>query len=429
MVTDQAGHTEDGMRWPAALALPLIRGVAGVCTAPVSMPTGPGGQDLGRPPYHFAVRLAMQLYFQHLEAFNSLRASSLDPKSLALWGSCWFCLGSPFCGPLVGGLCCWVCVLALLLWLCGTPYVGCCDKCVRSEIFMWCLFEVFLRCCFLVACLVWQLLLSTILASSCGLELSHPPTLPCVNSLGGWIGGLPLIYCRTCAHRILNESGFRPMLASHWLGPGKSCQTRIDSSVKHDSCHVAVRLCNMKGEFDDVDSDVLGRLVLNVSVCQSVTCLAPTVDTGWLALMSNFPRLQNNPQFNLGYFHCNDVLLGRLSFWCQTEAPFHFDARLAMPVYFQRLESFVHSFRLVPVYLSDLHWIQCRAWFISCWCQTLQFPWKESWMMLILMSWAGWFWTCLSVSLAVSHVSSTNLGRWVACITVRLPKTPKLSTV
>ena len=72
--------------------------------------------------------------------------------------------------------------------------------------------------------------------------------------------------------------------------------------------------------------------------------------------------------------------------------------------------------------LSDLHWLQCQAWFISWCCQTLQFPWKESWMMLILMSWAGWFWMCLSVSLAVchGHVSSTNLGHWMSLIHVRL---------
>ena len=72
--------------------------------------------------------------------------------------------------------------------------------------------------------------------------------------------------------------------------------------------------------------------------------------------------------------------------------------------------------------LSDLHWLQCQAWFISCCCQTLQFPWKASWMMLILMSWAGWFWMCLSVSLAAchGHVSSANLGHWMSLIHVRL---------
>ena len=44
----------------------------------------------------------------------------------------------------------------------------------------------------------------------------------------------------------------------------------------------------MKGKLDDVDSDVLGRLVLNVSVgysgclSWSVMCLAPTLDIGCL---------------------------------------------------------------------------------------------------------------------------------------------------
>ena len=97
----------------------------------------------------------------------------------------------------------------------------------------------------------------------------------------------------------------------------------------------------LKGELDDAKFDVLGPFLVQYQsgfkhVCLLVwlwaMCLAPTLDIGWLALMSDFPRLQNNPQSNLDYFHCNDVLLGRLSFWCQTEAPVHFDVRLSMPV-------------------------------------------------------------------------------------------------
>ena len=90
----------------------------------------------------------------------------------------------------------------------------------------------------------------------------------------------------------------------------------------------------------------LGPLFILMSgwfkTCLSVSLAVghvPSANVGWLSLKSDFPRPQNHPQSNLDYFHCTDVLLGPLSFWCQTYRPLPFWYKaFSMPLHFQHLE-------------------------------------------------------------------------------------------
>ena len=74
-------------------------------------------------------------------------------------------------------------VACLRLGLCGTLFVGCLTMSEKKTCCCACLVVALLFSCHCqlsnVRCVMW---ISTVLVSSCGLELSHPPTRPCVNS-------------------------------------------------------------------------------------------------------------------------------------------------------------------------------------------------------------------------------------------------------